>query len=730
MSKKSNNEIELNKIVAPSLSEVGYASSLNEVFNNIDSNFTTLANRDFVKGETGDSLNSKIVYFFDEEGNLTEYGKKLKECIESVSTEKDRMSIYDNYSNEISLWDNFNENPGHLLMMFGINSDVTNDVEEPLSSFYYVFLDGRFATNKLQYINQDQYASIKDLSCVLIYDAAVGGFKALIDAFPTIYFQTNVGLCWKINGVNTGLAVQGVQGKRGLNSPIYVVRCNDLELKDSLLSGEVNAIFDNFEGYKSIDKNDVQEYEHLIDSTCLIFTQDINDTQNGNKFYFGTIGLKNNILHAYCNPYTAINDNIRVEDFNNAMKNISLKNSDANIHTTIKGLYIPITNEDSDKAQPVHLLSSVATTEKVKDLTDNKNDVIFAPINNINTVSVEDNNLIVDKYMYLKVNSNSSLFDNDTINMGVYKTVKNEFGIKKYNYVLKYKLIDVVKELNYLYEDANTIDVNPNFDIYYPNKDNGGSRYFPESGVQYVTYDEIGNIVSKENVKLSDENTLYFNAKTGKYYQDTWTTMPAEFKDRMKSIDSDNNIGIYRWELCSVKNEWDVEDMYSNETEDNYIYSDNPLYNENPNEFARVFKTIYTTNIIPDSSSKFMWYNAICLDPTHDTGYHENRSLYIIPGWNYNTFTDVFEFVKYIAIYNNDFSHNTNNTLNLNYDVNITGDSLNPNKNLFVNGSIACNTIECKSLMNIINELQHQIDNLQTQLNELKNDNTSDFETP
>ena len=709
MSKKSNNEIPLSKIVAPSLTDVGFASGLNEVFENINRNFITLSNRDFVKGETGESLNIKTVYFFDESGNLNDYGKNLKKCIESISTDSDRMSIYDNYSNEISLWDTFNENPGHIQMMFGVNTDVANAIETPISSFYYIFLDGRFATNKLQYINQDQYADIKDLSCVVIYDAAEGGFKALTDAFPTVYFQTNVGLCWKINGVNTGLPVQGRQGKPGLNSPIYIVQCNNLELKDSLLSGKIDAIFDNFEGYRSVNTNDIHELEHLVDSTCLILTQDTNDNTNGNKFYFGTIGLKENILHAYCNHHTAINDSIRAEDFNNVMKNIGLTEG-TSINSMIKGLFVPITKENLDKTQSVHLLASTAIPNDTDKHNNRKNDVIFSPINDINTDS-NNGDLCIDRYLYIKVNTDSNLFSEESINSDIKQIVKDnsESLLKNRNYILKYKLVNIVTQLNY--SDNNEIVVNPAFDVYdYKDLSNIGSRFYLKSGIYTV---------NGKNIVLSDNNVSYYNSISNKHSLYHWSTMPYEFKNRLQSIDNTNNIGIYRWELCNIKHDWDVEDLLALNT-NKYLLDD---------AFSKVFNTIYTTNANPNKHSNFMWFNGICLDKTHNNGYYENDEKYIIPGWNYELFDAAFDFVKYVAIVNNDFNVYFNNTLNINYDVNILGDTHNPNKNLFVNGIVTCNSIECKSLMDIIDGLRQQIDNLQSQIDELNNNNDSKEQT-
>ena len=52
---------------------------------------------------------------------------------------------------------------------------------EPISSLYYIFLDGRFANDKVGLIDPSEYTNVKDLSCILVYDK--GEFKILDNAF-------------------------------------------------------------------------------------------------------------------------------------------------------------------------------------------------------------------------------------------------------------------------------------------------------------------------------------------------------------------------------------------------------------------------------------------------------------------------------------------------------------------------------------------------------------------
>lgn len=677
MYRNKSNDIQLTKIVSPSLNDVGYAKGLNGVFDNIDNNFNVLANRDFVKGESGDSINTRIVYFVDENGELNEYGKKLIQCIESSSTPEERKSLYDKYSNEISVWDVFNKNPGHLFMTFGVNKDVINSVETPLNSFYYIFLDGRYTTDKLQSLDADLYSDIKDLSCIVMYDNTVDGFKIVSNVFPTMYFDPSIGLCWQINGVKTGLAIQGVPGKPGLNSPVTIVKCDELESNDNILFGKISAIFDSTNGYNPINDNSIQEYETLINSTCLIITTDINT--NGNNFYFGTIRELNNKLFCFCSQNTAINNSIRAEDFNNVLKNITTRKTN-DIHSSLKGLFVPASNENKN-AQSVHLLSSLASSKKIYENNSNRNDVIISPITDINAFNTDDNSVNVDKYLYIRVNKDSELFNRKSTNTDIKTTLYSDYGIKRYDYILKYKFTDKIINLNVKYDDTSII--NPNFNIL---DDNNGSRYFTKSGI------------GEEFIYISDNNVAYNSTTYNNLLSfEHIDSMPKEFLQRFEDL-----TGVYRWELCDIKHEWDLPNMLNNEPESKYQYND--LGMPNMEELKNVFNVIFTTTLSPDSNTDFMWFNAICLDMTNnEEGFSQEYYRYIIPGWNYKLFPDVLKFVKFITIHNNEYVAKTDNTLNIDYDVNILGNNFYSKRNLNVSGIVGCNNLHSSNSIMINN---------------------------
>ena len=92
MSETLKNSIPLTEVVSPLLNDVEYASKLEGVFRNINDNFLQLANRDFVKGESGASVDIKEVDLINEDGTLTVYGQHLKSSVENLSVNKDEYA--------------------------------------------------------------------------------------------------------------------------------------------------------------------------------------------------------------------------------------------------------------------------------------------------------------------------------------------------------------------------------------------------------------------------------------------------------------------------------------------------------------------------------------------------------------------------------------------------------------------------------------------------------------
>ena len=657
MSETLKNSIPLTEVVSPLLNDVEYASKMEGVFQNINDNFTQLANRDFVKGESGASVDIKEVNLVNEDGTLTIYGERLKASIESLSLNKDEYAdvVYtiDDVEYRLNIFDYFYANPGKLQMIYNTANDNTTPVA--ISSLYYVFLDGRYANTVIGKIDDGQYTNIKDMSCILVYDNSIGGFRVLENAFPTIYYERGVGLCWKINGNGTGIPVQGIPGKDGANATLHIVKCNSIEeTDDMIIRAEVDGIYGMYDGYIELE-DDISQYDG---QAALILVTNVDK-----GFYFGYLRVEDNNLYAYCDQETAINYGIETEAIINAMKKINLLNNGEDVSSGIKGLFIPM-QEEKDGVQPVHMLSATSITNTEGQVSDLKTDFVFTPINDINTLNVNEyNNLMVDKYLYLRINPNRHLdiFADPTI---------NQDDCAKYGYILKYKLTNVVKNINDSWFDVLNNDASGNI---------SGSRHFGSN--------------------FNDNNVVYYNTvdKTISLTDEHYLSMPKSFASRLTGWANnvqtpENPIGIYRWELCNAKNSFDVEELATNA--DRY-------------NFSNAFSVVYTTTVNPSSVSEFMWFNGINTVTPSDFGVTNNivddngcvtepgkfNGKYLIEGWAQTVDVPVLEFVKFVPIYNNAFNIDNDTALNINYNVNITGDNDNDTRSITVNGSVNCNDL-------------------------------------
>ena len=699
MSDNTNkSDVLMQPIVIPTIGDAGYADSLNEAFDTINKNFVKLSNHDFVKGDAGVSVKIADYKFFNEDGTLTVFGERLKEFIVNMSDRPDieQADIKDaNEEKVCGLFDYFDANPGSLKMICEWDETEVDPILSPVTSLYYVFMDGRYMGKALSEYER-QYENTKDFSCILVYDVdretGEGKFSSLNNAFPTVYYEKGIGLCWKINGAGSGLPIRGIPGKDGANATLYIVKSTNIE--DSIepgkpTKGRVDGIYESYEGYIPVE--DIEDITLLDNQAALILGPKENSADN--TFYFGTLALEEvtteitdedgnvttsteQVLYAYCSSDTSITTGLDTESFINSMKRINLLDNGNNLSSGIKGLFIPLQSPTADNKQKVHLLtaSSITNTEGISN--DLKSDILWTPINDINTLEVTpDKSLQVDKYLYLRVNDKSTAINNFCI----LDSIVGNHIIEDTNYVLKYKLESIL---------SGGVDRNLNyFDTYNPitaSSDSVGSRY-------YGTNIPISDVTASNNVSLDATNTVVINAE-GKEDTNHFASMPSEFYERLNS-----NLGIYRWVLCDTIHEgWDVSELTDNlasNSETGYSYN-----------FDKRFNTVFTTDLTPGTSSEIMWFNA----GECKTAIATNK--YVIPGWVTNGVlketdpTDyIFEFIKFVPIYNiydgeSPIKLDNDTALNINYNVNITGDNTNSRRSLTVHGDINCDNINVYEL--------------------------------
>lgn len=537
-------------ITAPELNDVNYATTFNEVINNINSNFITLANHDFIKGESGKSIDINDVAFFDENGNKTEYAELLIECIKGQPGYKDTV-ITDDEGKSYTIWDNFNsDTAGCIQMIFNTDNNVNLNSKRPISSLQYIFLDGRFANTVIGKIsNKSQYDNIVDLSCVVVYDKSInngnGGFKVLNNSIATLYYDNKVGLCWKINGKETGIPAQGIPGIDGKNSKIYIVKCSSSEKVESendnneVYTSKVEYIHDKIKGFVNITKDIYNEVDNM---SALILVKNPHNSRY--DYYFGTLRVVEEVLTATFNVYSSLNAAIETEEITNYFRRINLiNNSDNyeiidntnNAYTSPIGLFVPISTNINDDKQSAHLISAIYEGEDSFSVenTPNYNDLLISPVNDVNSIIVNndnnDNKLCVDRYIYLNDNNdinryklikpiytkeklikNISIITNENANIDTLLTDLPEEFIKKLNNEsnsIKIYHWQIVDNNDAIVNDIFTLDVNPTKKstiLYAESVNENGSIVFKNVNENFIKFEPVfQNSFGVENTSLN-----------------------------------------------------------------------------------------------------------------------------------------------------------------------------------------------------------------------------------
>jgi hypothetical protein len=423
------------KIEVPELNSPDYATKLNGIFDNIIKNFNILANKEFVKGETGESVEIKSIDLSLDNVEAKNYRNLIKRAIVDAADDETVDTINEDTSvGGIKLFDLFDANPGVLHLI--VSKHDANE-QNVVSSLYYVFHDARYNSPNIGKIDDSAYTNITDLSCILVYDNTSNDdskskFKKLSNAFPTLYYESGVGLCWKINGADTGLPVRGLTGRDGKNAILNIVKCDEINVSDkNQVSGIVSYIHDKYEGYITKDSFNADELESFDGQSAVILAPVTPITGNGpkNDFYFGYLkyDFENKKLYAYTNSMGAINIGMNKQIFINTMKSIGLDNTNTNSY--LPGLFIPI-SEGNGTEQPVHLMTAAA----LNDFSNNiKNDIVLTPIDNVEDFkSVGD----IRKYLYLKIDKNDPIYDQNFSNI-----IASDSAI--HNFTFKYKLCNI-----------------------------------------------------------------------------------------------------------------------------------------------------------------------------------------------------------------------------------------------------------------------------------------------
>ena len=353
-------EIVYKETVIPSLNDVTYGETIAKNFEIINDNFKRLSSIDFIKGAPGTSV-------FIEEIDLLEaesWRDALKASIIAMEEKLGGTNEIDNENTRFSILD---KNPGKLYMIYEQTPEL-ND-KKYISSLPYVFLDGRFANKKLtekadQYA--EEYSKMVDYSCILNFstNSEGNGEFVVLQNFPTLYYDRNLGFCWNVNGQETGISAQGPKGIDGNDGELFIVKADEnnnfkvVSVMDVLSGGWVDV-------KEHININKRESAAAIVVPT--------NSIQNGNLMeypYWITSVVRNNDGNYYAT--NCVDDSkiaVIIDDvtFDNILSNISSTGAG------VKGLFLPMksgyhmvyTEDNNTYMKPVLDKNSPISSDKV-----------------------------------------------------------------------------------------------------------------------------------------------------------------------------------------------------------------------------------------------------------------------------------------------------------------------------------------------------------------------------
>lgn len=353
-------EIVYKETVIPSLNDVTYGETIAKNFEIINDNFKRLSSIDFIKGSPGTSVFIEEIDLLEEES----WRDALKSSIIAMEEKLGGTNEIDNENTRFSILD---KNPGKLYMIYEQTPEL-ND-KKYISSLPYVFLDGRFANKNLTE-NADQYAEeyskMVDYSCVLNFstNSEGNGEFVVLQNFPTLYYDRDLGFCWNVNGQETGISAQGPKGIDGNDGELFIVKANEndnfkvVSVMDVLSGGWVDV-------KKHININKRESAAAIV--------VPINPIQNGNLKeypYWITSVVRNNDGNYYAT--NCVDDSriaVIIDDvaFDNILSNISSTGAG------VKGLFLPMksgyhmvyTEDNNTYIKPVLDKNSPISSDKV-----------------------------------------------------------------------------------------------------------------------------------------------------------------------------------------------------------------------------------------------------------------------------------------------------------------------------------------------------------------------------
>lgn len=226
--------LELFPIEAPGLDKPDYGKNIKEQFENIDDNFKLIANRDFVKGDPGNSLYiENISLDVSRDGIGGELYSALKQAITEQFNSEGALEPVNSYN-----WDD-SITSGGLNVPIIVSRNETNGEPEYICAASPVMLfDNRFNDKAINEEDFSNYEDVVDVTSILNFKKEDGVWKCELNlSYPRLQYKDG-SFCWVINNENTIVKSTGIKGDPGERANIWLVKIS--ELPDAFQGTQIN----------------------------------------------------------------------------------------------------------------------------------------------------------------------------------------------------------------------------------------------------------------------------------------------------------------------------------------------------------------------------------------------------------------------------------------------------------------------------------------------------------
>jgi hypothetical protein len=229
-------DIKLASVVAPELKESDYGKNINDQFVNIDNNFKLIANRDFVKGDSGESLyieNVKIIK--DGEGIGGDLYNALNSAIGNIFNSAGALKSvngcnWDDAITQVSEGDEEEEDKksGIHVPIIASKDKTTDKVEYICAASPVMLFDNRFNEKAVRNVDFSEYEGVVDVTSILNFKKDGDNWVCELNlSYPRLQYKDG-SFSWVINNVNTIVKSTGIKGDPGESANIWIVQIPDL----------------------------------------------------------------------------------------------------------------------------------------------------------------------------------------------------------------------------------------------------------------------------------------------------------------------------------------------------------------------------------------------------------------------------------------------------------------------------------------------------------------------